>query len=56
VQIQADHPRGSQTKKAGALKLCQHINNILTQNDVLTGGAQIIPAPRNIKVTTTPDD
>jgi hypothetical protein len=27
VQIQADHPRGSRTQKAVALKLCDDINN-----------------------------
>ena len=31
------------------------INNILAQYDGVTGAAQIIPAPRNIKVTNTPD-
>jgi hypothetical protein len=56
VQIQADYPRGSRTQKAVALKLCDDINNILAQSDGVTGGAQIMPPPRNIKVTTTPDD
>jgi len=55
VQIRADLPQASQTPKAVALKLCHDINNILVQYDGVTGGAQIMPAPRNIKVTTTPD-
>jgi hypothetical protein len=56
VQIQADYPQGSQTPKAVALKLCQDINEILAKFDAITGGAQIIPAPRNIRVATTPND
>lgn len=55
VQIQADLPKRSRSPKAVALKLCDEINNILAKYDGVTGGAQIIPAPRNIKVTTTPD-
>jgi hypothetical protein len=39
-----------------AFKLYQDINEILTKYDGVTGGAQIIPAPRNIRITTTPDD
>jgi hypothetical protein len=39
-----------------ALKLCDDLNNILAKYDGVTGGAQIIPAPKNIRVTTTPDD
>jgi hypothetical protein len=30
VQIQTDYPKGRQTKKAVALKLCDEINEILT--------------------------
>ena len=56
VQIQADSPKDNQTPKAVALKLCDDINTILTGYEDETGGAQIFPAPRNIKVTTTPDD
>jgi hypothetical protein len=56
VQIQADLPKGSRTPKAVALKLCDDINNILAIYDGETGGAQIFPPPRNIKVTTTSDD
>ncbi len=56
VQIQADYPKGRQTKKAVALKLCDEINEILSIYDGVTGGAQIIPAPRSIKVATTLDD
>ena len=56
VQIQADLPQASQTPKAVALKLCHDINTILTKYDGVTGGAQIIPAPRNIKGATMPDD
>jgi hypothetical protein len=56
VQIQADLPKRSRSPKAVALKLCQDINNILAKYDGMTGGAQIIPARRNIKVTTTPND
>ena len=55
VQIQADYPRGSRPQKAVALKLCDDINNFLAKYDGETGGAQIIPTPRNIKVTMTPD-
>ena len=50
LQIQADYPKGSGTKRAVALKLCHNINNILAQYDGAIGGAQIIPAPRNIKL------
>jgi hypothetical protein len=39
-----------------ALQLCHEINTILTKYDGVTGGAQIIPAPMNIKGITTPDD
>jgi hypothetical protein len=56
VQIQADLPRGSRTEKAVVLKLCHDINAILTTYDGVTGGAQIIPSPRNIKLDTTPED
>jgi len=56
VQIQADYPQGSQTKKATAQKLCHDINNILAKYDGVTGGVQIMPPPRKIKLTTTPDD
>ncbi len=56
VQMQADHPKGSRTPKAVALKLCHDINEILAKYDGMTGGAQIIPAPRNIRIATTPDD
>jgi hypothetical protein len=55
ARIQADLPKGNRTPKAVALKLCQDANNILAKYDGVTGGAQIIPAPRNIKVATTPD-
>ena len=33
VQIQADYPKGSRTKKAVALQLCHEINTILTKYD-----------------------
>ena len=56
VQLQADLPQGSQNRNAAALQLCQDINEILAKYDGVTGAAQIIPPPRNIKVTTTPDD
>jgi hypothetical protein len=55
VQIQADYPQGSRTPKAVALKLCDDINTILTSHEDETGGAQIFPPPRDIKLTTTPD-
>ena len=55
VQIQADCPDRAAAKKATAAKLCHDINNILVDYDGVTGGAQILPAPRNIKVTTKPD-
>jgi len=55
VQIQADLPQGGQTKKAAALKLCEEINEILITYAGVTGGAQIMPPPREIKLTTTPD-
>ena len=56
VQIQADYTQDSQTPKAVALKLCDDINTILTTYEDETGGAQIFPPPRKIKVTATPDD
>ena len=56
VQLQADLPQGSQNRNAAALQLCQDINEILTKYDGVTGGAQIISAPRNIKVTKTSSD
>jgi hypothetical protein len=55
VIIQADYPEDSQSPKAVALKLCDDINSILTSYEDETGGAQIFPPPRNIKITTTPD-
>jgi hypothetical protein len=55
VQIQAGLFTRSRTEKVVALKLCHDINNILANYDGVTGEAQIISAPRNIKVTTTPD-
>ena len=56
VQIQADLPQRSRAPKAVSLKLCQDINCILANYDGVTGGAQILPAPKGIKVTTTPED
>lgn len=56
VQLQADLPQGSQNRNAAALKLCQDINEILAKYDGITGGAQILPAPRNIRITTTQND
>jgi hypothetical protein len=56
VQIQADLPQASQTPTAVTRKLCDNINNILAKHDGMIGGAQIIPAPRSIKVATMPDD
>ena len=55
-QIQADWPDRMSARKATALKLCDEINSILAMYGGWTGGAQIIPAPRNIKVTTMPED
>lgn len=56
VQIQADFNEHDLGKKAAALRLCDDINNILAPYDGVTGGAQIIPEPKNIKITTTPGD
>ncbi len=56
VQIQADYPKGRQTKKAVALKLCDEINEILSTYDGVTGGAQIMPLPRKIKLVPTPEE
>ena len=56
VQILADFPKRSRSPKAVALKLCDDLNNLLAEYDGVTGGAQILPAPRNIKVTMTPED
>jgi hypothetical protein len=56
VRILADLPRSCRALKAVALKLCQDISNILAKYDGAKGGAQVIPAPRNIKVATMPDD
>jgi hypothetical protein len=56
VEIQADCPDRVPARKATAIKLCDDINNILAIHEGETGGAQIFPEPRNIKVTTTPDD
>jgi hypothetical protein len=36
--------------------LCQHINEILTIYDDITGRAQILFPPKAIKVVTTPED
>lgn len=55
VRIQADLPQGSQNKKAAALKLCDEINEILAYHEGMTGGAQIMPPPREIKLTTAPE-
>jgi hypothetical protein len=48
VQIQVDFPKRSRSPKAVALNLCHDLNMILAKYDGLTGGAQIISAPRNI--------
>jgi hypothetical protein len=56
VQIQADCPDRSPAKKTTASKLCQDINNMLAKYGGMTGGAQISPARRNIRITTTPND
>ena len=56
VQIQVDFPKRSRSPKAVALNLCHDLNMILAKYDGLTGGAQIISAPRNIKVTKTSSD
>ncbi len=56
VQVQADYPEGSRTKKAAALQLCDEINEILTTYDGVTGGAQIMPPPRKVTLTTTPEE
>jgi hypothetical protein len=52
-RIQADFPKRSPTSKAVALKLCLATNNILATYNGVTGEAQIIPTPRNIKVSET---
>ena len=48
----AGYPKGRHTKKAVALKLCDEINTILSHYQGETGGAQIMPRPRKIKLTT----
>ena len=56
VQIQADfHDRGM-GKKATAMRLCRDINLILMKYDGMTGGAQILQVPKNIKVSKTSND
>ena len=55
VQIQADYPQDSQSPKAVALKLCDDINTILISYEDETGGAQIFPPPRKIKLTVKPE-
>ena len=55
VQIQADCNGSGSAKKAIALRLCHDINIILTKYEGMTGGAQIIPMPKNINVSTTTD-
>ena len=56
VQIQADFHDGSVGKKATAITLCRDINLILMKYDGMTGGAQLVRAPKNIKVSKTSND
>ena len=56
VQIQADFRDGRVGKKATAVTLCRDINVILMKYDGMTGGAQILQEPRNIKVSKTSSD
>ena len=56
VQIQADFPDRGMRKKATAVRICRDINLILMKYDGMTGGAQILQAPRNIKVSKASND
>jgi hypothetical protein len=56
VRIQADVNERPGAKKKLAADLCQDINRILTNFDGMLGGAQIMPKPKNIKITSTPED
>ncbi len=56
VQIQADINERPGSKEKIATELCEDINRILTKYDGMLGGAQIIPKPNDIKITSTPKD
>jgi hypothetical protein len=56
VQIQADINERPGTKEKIATDLCQDINCTLANYDGMLGGAQIIPKPKNIRITSTPED
>ena len=56
VQIQADFPDRGMRKKATAVRICRDINLILMKYDGMTGGAQILQVPKNIKVSKTSND
>ena len=56
VQIQADFPDRGMRKKATAVRICRDINLILMKYDGMTGGAQLVRAPKNIKVSKTSND
>ena len=56
VQIQADFPDRGMGKKATAVRLCRDIKPHPHEIDGMTGGAQILQAPRNIKVSKTSND
>jgi hypothetical protein len=54
VQIQADINERPETKEKIATDLCYDINRTLANYEGLLGGAQIMPKPKNIKITSTP--
>ena len=56
VQIQADFPDRGMRKKATAVRICRDINLILMKYDGMTGGAQILQVPKNVKVSKTSND
>jgi hypothetical protein len=55
VQIQADVLAPAGRKERLASELCYDMNRILTEYDGVLGGAQILPVPKAIKITSTPE-
>jgi hypothetical protein len=56
VQIQADINERPGSKEKVATELCYDINRTLANYERLLGGAQMMPKPKNIKITSPPGD
>jgi hypothetical protein len=56
VRIQAHIPGRAGRKEKIAADLCYDINRILTNYGAMLKGAQILPRPKNIEITSSPED